>query len=314
VGKYAFSIIDEVYKKTGKRLFPVKIKEWLKLGFVNMFAGGNGLSSSSGGARGWELSEPTSFTNITSMVNPMSGMASALPILIPLIVIFPLSIILFFLFINSLFTYVFIDSVRNESTRIRKSIRRVNKQSWTLFKFRILIITILIILAGMGIAGFLLILTNYEMISLIIFSIISILLLILLATVLLLTNFVVDKFLIPISYFKRKTIVQVWDYFKKLFKKNWVEIVFFFFGLLIVDLVLSVLTIILFIGYVLLMALLITPLIILLANYAWVLLILLVLLFFFSFYAMSVLTLPLSVFRVNYVLSFLGKIDKTIKY
>lgn len=310
MAKYAFSIINESIKKTEERLFPIKIREWLKLGFVNMLAGTNTGANSGSGSSSYNM---PSTGNYTAGLNPATGMVTGMPLLIPLLVIFPIGLILLLLYLNALFIYVFIDSVKGKKTRIKKSIKRVKKQSWSLFKIKLLIMVLTILAIIILLLLFLGTITLNHVASIIFGIMLLAVLLIPIILLLAIVNFVINQFLIPISYFNKSTIPKAWTSFKNLWKKEWVEIVIFYVMLLLLDLIVITASVIIGIIYALILIIIAAP-ILLFYNPLWFIIFFVTFLILISVYLLNVLTLPFSVFRTNYILTFLGKIDKTIKY
>lgn len=306
---HAFTVLEDVYEKTKKRLFPFKWKEWFKLGFVNLLS--NPVGSGSGGRISSTTFEP-SFNN-TVGVQTMSTYAAPL---IPLLILFPFLFIILAVYVNALFTFVFLHSITNKETKIKQGIRIYTKNANSLFQFNIILfISLITLLFLFGISAFYLLANAGLAVSILTIIFLSALL-ILLILLFLIILLVVNEIVVPIMFFKKKNISSAWNYSKSLIKKEFKQILVFLFVLCIVNAIGTVAISAIVIFYSLLLVIFVLPIIAftLLINQIWFSIVLSSVLLLVSVYVISVLSIPVTVFIKNYTLVFISKVDKNVTY
>jgi hypothetical protein len=113
----AFEFVEPAIDKTRKLLFPIKLKYWFKLGFVSLLSAGNRFGSGSNFSFPSSSNKDSSITgnaisNLTDKINwTLVGVLAALFVVIGLI----------FTFIQSVFSFIFIDALVKKDYQIKKS-------------------------------------------------------------------------------------------------------------------------------------------------------------------------------------------------
>ncbi|MCM2325836.1 MAG: hypothetical protein NDI94_05205 [Candidatus Woesearchaeota archaeon] len=226
---YATDIIKPSFEKTKALFFPIDKKYWMKLGFVNMLGGNQAASSGGGGdASGSELGELTRAkvgefnTQALQFVTQYGQIIGVV-----FFVFYLLSLLMTYL--NSLFTFVFIDGLLKKDFKIRKSMGELKRQAISLFYVRLIIGLI-----SMGI----LFLIFYPLIDAFFKNTLAsfnlwlfvpmILEIILFAMVIGVFMFFLHDFIIPIMYLKKCGINEALHHFLKVSKDRKMEIFIYF--------------------------------------------------------------------------------------
>ena len=291
----AFSIINESIEKTKGRLFPFNFREWMKLGLVSML--GTPYSASQGAS--------FNYHNKGNIVGSAvaEGFSQALPLLMPLMIILPLAAAILAVYFSSLFYFIMFDSVNKEKTEIRKSYEKVKHQAMSLFNFRIWIGISILLLIGLAMLAIYLLLSYSDIMGLMIsILLLSIPLFLAIFAIALIALFA-DNVLVPYSYIKRMKIGKSWNNLKPLVRKNWAEILLYLFMVSVIDVVIvsaeAVIGLIILLPFffLLLALLILAPIIGILLSIIFVSIVC---------YILSVLALPLSVFKINYMALFIS--------
>ncbi|MFB6180797.1 MAG: hypothetical protein ABEJ93_02880 [Candidatus Nanohalobium sp.] len=117
---YAVENIDKALEKSKEMLFPFNWKTWTKFAVIALLAGGIGMPNMPGGSfpanTGTQAGQATQFSSMTGMASEASAMVfSALGAVLTLAL---LSVIGLFLYLSSVFTFIFYQSVLEGEPRI----------------------------------------------------------------------------------------------------------------------------------------------------------------------------------------------------
>ncbi|MBN2367647.1 hypothetical protein JXC34_01415 [Candidatus Woesearchaeota archaeon] len=320
---YAIDIISDSFRKTKELFFPIRLSYWLRMGIANLFGGrspggggGNGGGSSSYKKQVGDLS-------LREMVTTFNQGAleflSNYGVFLSLGVFFLYLIGLFFTYIGSVFTFVFIEGIVKKDLKLRKSFVENNSRGMSLFWLRFVVglISFFIFLVVVSPALFYFF-TN----SLASFNFLWLMVMvpsfIVYALVFGIFWFLVYDFIVPIMYFKKYAFSSSWKYFVKIASKKKLEIFLYWlmrlvlgigsgiviFLLMIPMILVLVLFILLGVGIYLAVSLLSSVLaVILVSLYGTAVLALFI-------YAICVLTAPISAFFRVYSIEMLKKLEK----
>ena len=259
---YAIDILNDTFNKTKEQFFPIKVKYWLRMGFISMF-GGRRTSSSSGGNSGYNSSGKDfpgmNFSEIVTKVNTEGLNYFSQYGLITGIGIFVLYLIsLFFTYINSVFMFMFMEGLFNKDIRIKKSFKDNNKLGVSLFSFRFILgiislIVTLLIFSPLLQAFVSNTLVNFNYWLLIPMFITWILFLIVIGILM----FLVYDFVVPIMYLKKFAFSPAWKHFLQIASKKKLEIFLYWLikiGLSLASVIVSFLIVIPLLFVILLLA------------------------------------------------------------
>ena len=322
-------IMGEAFAQMKRILFkPFRFKKWLKFGFIVFIA----EIFSKGFRNNFDLQgflrEPEGKQFILAIV---AFCKTHLPLVIGMgIALVIISIILYFLFLylSSVFSFVFLDGVVKNKVEIRKSFRENKQRGFSYFLFNILFgFACLLLIFLIDILPLYLIIKNkffeqsgFLSIFLVVagWAVVSLIHLLLIAVI----AFFVEDFVLPIMYKQNLRFKQAWCKFWPIFKsrqKNFFLYLLLKFGLSIVGAI--------FAGIVLIIPLIILGLILsglfylaaatsigsIEINWAWLLIPFVIVFTTFSLFAGYIsicLTLPIPVFFRCFSLVFLGKCDE----
>jgi hypothetical protein len=225
---YAGDIITDSFNRTKELFFPIRKEYWLKMGFVNLFAGNSGYGGNSGSSSSGRNSE---LNNIDLKQAISQFNSEALKFLaqygyIVGIGIFLLYLIsLLFTYISSVLTFVFMDGLVNKEIKVRKSFIENKLLGSQLFFLRLVLgiismaafVIIMLPLISAFFSGTLAQFNFWLLIPMIIgFVLFCIIIGIFL--------FFVNDFVVPIMYLKKYPFKSAWDHFITISKNNKLEI------------------------------------------------------------------------------------------
>jgi len=240
----AFSLTSEAINKTGKRLFPFQFWEWVKLTAISFLASNRGGRSfnSGGGGGGENGGGNASLEDIKSQIREFIRAYWILGALI-FSVFFILMTILSY--IQSVFTFIFIDSLVGKKSRF--TFRKNSKKGFSLFlfKFVITLVTFLVIIALASPYVYHFMAGNPVVSSVgIPYIVASIILLILYFIILWVLFLFLYDFAAPYTYVKgtsvRFSLLQVW----REIKKNPVEVLVYWLARLVFSIVVVIISMI----------------------------------------------------------------------
>lgn len=258
---YAINLLNNAFTRTKEILFPIRKKYWLKMAFISLFISKKSympyLSYQNSFNNQSESFYNNSFKESIVQINNESikFLSQYGYIIVILFFIFYL-ISLFFKYLNSMFTFVFLDGIVKKEIQIKKAINETKTQTLSLFFFRILLdiinfIIISIILSPLIISFFNRTLSEFKLINLIILILIFIFYSILIG----IFYFLLDNFIIPLMYLKKFTLREAFNYFRKIAKNQKFEIFIYYFVLIGLGFVINFITLIILIPIIILLAL-----------------------------------------------------------
>jgi hypothetical protein len=127
---YAVEIINNVFDRTKKLFFPIRIRYWLRMGFISMFSLNNGSGNSNSSSRGDELSKffGNSFReSMTEFNSSALNWLSQYGFITSIIFFILFLISLVFSFIGSVFTFIFIEGIIKKDVKIIKGFKNNTK-------------------------------------------------------------------------------------------------------------------------------------------------------------------------------------------
>ncbi|MBN1503399.1 hypothetical protein JW930_07710 [Candidatus Woesearchaeota archaeon] len=228
---YAVDIINDSFKKTKELFFPIRFKYWVKMGFVNLFTGGN-----SGGLNDPRYSSNNkdfpSFANLRDALYQFNTKSleflSQYGLFIGIGAFFLYLIALFFSYISCVFTFMFIDGLVKKDIHIRKSFEQNNPLGLSLFFLRFIIGIVELVITFLIFSPLILAFFRNELSMFNFWLLIPMVLVWLLIVIVFgIFLFLVNSFVIPIMYFKKIPFIPAWKYFKKIAKKKFREIVIY---------------------------------------------------------------------------------------
>ncbi len=261
---YAGDIITDCWNKTKELFFPIRKEYWVKMGIANIFswnsAGGSGGGNSFGNSGSSNTENPfagMTFQQIVSQINTQAlDFLSKYGYIIGIVIFLLYLLGLFFTYISSVFTFIFLEGILKKEIKIRKSFSENKTQGRSLFFFRfyfglISLAATLVILSPILYSFF----TN-RLIEFNLWWLIPIILaLIIFYTIVGIFLFLVTDFVVPIMYLKKYTFGQAWDYFKKIAKGKKFEIFMYWLIKIVLGIVSAIAFLLLLIPFFLIMLL-----------------------------------------------------------
>jgi hypothetical protein len=320
---YAIDIINNTFELTKKLLFPIKKKYWFKMGLVSLLSSKNSFGGNSGsGFNRSDLPEDLSSINISEINSKALDALKKYGIFIGIGISLLFLIGLFFSYITSIFTFIFIDGVVNKKIEIKKSLKKTKSIGTSLFLFKLILgllnLAIIITIFSPLILSFLNNnLKQFKFLLLIPMTLIFILVQIFFGIV----NFLVYDFLVLIMFYKNKPVKPAWKYFKKIASKKKLEIFLYWLMKIVLGIgagIFSVFVVLfLMLGFLIIAAIIfgIGFLIYILVKSLLLFLIVLgvimgIILFFAFIYFAAVFTLPVKVFFQYYAILMIEKLEK----
>jgi len=321
---YATDILGKCVDETKKLFFPVRIKYWLRMGFISLFSGrsgggrgGNGYNSSNSGGPNEDFS--AFFNNLKTEA---TSFFTQYGVFIGVGIFFLWLISLFFVYLNSVFTFVFIDGIVKKDITIKKGWKDNKKQGVSLFALRFvlgLVVLLLFLLIASPVLFYLFTgnISNFNFWLLIP----MILLFILLILVLAIFWFLVYDFVVPIMYFKKKSFFSAWNYFKKIAKKKKLEIFIYWLMKIALSIGIGIISIFLFIPLFIILLIIAIPFVLigvglyllinLLGQAAAILTVIPygIIVVFLFIYLISVVYVPFKAFMTKYSLEMVKKLE-----
>jgi len=320
---YATDILGKCVDETKQLFFPIRKKYWLKMGFLSLFSGrnsgsgGNGFNSSRTSGNNEDIS--TFFENLKT-----EGISffTQYGVLVGIGVFFIWLISLFFVFLNSVFTFVFIEGIIKKDVSIKKGFKNNKKLGVSLFALRFilsLVILLLILLIASPLLYSLIMgnISNFNFWLLIPIGLALFFMLLCFG----IFWFLVYDFVVPIMYMKKYSFFRAWNYFKKICKKKKMEIFIYWLMKIALSIGISIVSLFLMIPVFLLMLIIAIPFVLLgvgiyllinlLNNTAAILTvipygIIVVLLFI---YLISVVFVPFKAFMTKYSIEMVKKLE-----
>lgn len=225
---YATEILNDSINKTKELFFPVRKGYWLRMGFVSLFSangGSGGSSGSSGGNRdsdfskiNWKQVISTFNSEALKFLNQYGAIIGA-----GFFVLYLIS--LFFTYISSVFSFVFIDGVVKKDLKIRKSFAENKYLGSQIFFLRLVIgiigmIVFVLLFLPLFKAFFSNTLADFNfwliipmLVALVIYSLVVGFFL-----------FFVYDFVVPIMYLKKFAFSSAWKHFIDIAKNKKMEI------------------------------------------------------------------------------------------
>ncbi len=287
-------LFSKVYDQVKKRLFPFKIKEWLKMGLLSYFSNySTSLSFNySMDSSDIDLSGLLKYLSVNN--TDFSKMGYGIFFFVLMLVI---GVPLFLIYIQGAIVFMFIDSLLSKKTEIKKSYNKIVKHAVSFFKIRLLLILGLLLLGVLLIPLFLM--KNFLVLLLLIIPLIIIIL------ILGVLFFIINEIVPIIMYLRNEGFVDSFNHFIKIVKKKWDE---FLVGSIIYSIMVAVTA---GVYGVLLIVLLILPALYLIfasliASF-WYLAILFLFIIIMS-YVVRVLFLPVDSFIKYYYINLLKKL------
>ena len=322
---YAIDIINQAFNKTKEMFFPIKLGYWLRMGFVNLFSGpssGSSSSSSNYSGRDSDFSK-VDFRQALANLNQEGLNFFSQYGFLTTIGIFVLYLIsLFFSYLNSVLTFVFIDGVFNKNFRIRKSFGRQHKLGVSFFALKFILgilhtLFVLLLFSPLLLSFFANDLVNFNFWLMVPILII----LVLVGIVLSFFLFLVYDFVLPIMYLKRYAFAPAWRYFLKIARKNKLEIFIYWLFKIVLGLGTSIILLISLIPVGIVLGIIAIPFVAVGVGIYYLfksageivmyssLGIYGTFVFFFFIYLLSVIYVPISAFFVRYSIEMLGKLE-----
>ncbi|MFH2019787.1 MAG: hypothetical protein ABIJ34_00075 [archaeon] len=324
---HAGEIINDCFNKTKDLFFPVRLKYWMKMGFVSLFSGNEGYGGSSGGNGGNRNSD---FQNIDwkqalSQFNSEAlGFLSKYGQIVGIVFFILYLISLFFTYVSSVFTFVFIDGIIKKDLSIKKSFSENKAHGSQLFLLRLVLgivdmIIFVLIFFPLFSAFFSNSLADFNFWHLIPMVIGFVLYAILVGLFL----FFVYDFVVPIMYLQKYPLRQAWDHFVIIARKQKMEIFLYWLiktGLAIASGILILILVIVLLIPIIIIALLFVALGVLFYflskafrfEYIGIALAILLFIIFLSFmvYALSVIFVPVPAFFKLYSIEMVKRLEK----
>lgn len=219
------------FKHTEKILFkPFNLVKWLKLGFISLFIGGGGFSGFNYNFNDFNKYKHKEllYTHSNDWLIIKSKIISLLskPDILGYISLAVLAaIVLFFIFIwlNSVFHFVFIDNIIKNSAFIKEPFHRLKPKGNSLFLWfvaitiiSIVISAVLILAMGINIDAAQQFNQTFNILWIILFALIFIVFIICISVLITL----VTDFVVPIMYAEDVKITKGWEFFKPIAKNN----------------------------------------------------------------------------------------------
>ncbi|MEK6917223.1 MAG: hypothetical protein AABW92_05780 [Nanoarchaeota archaeon] len=113
----AINTLEQSFDKTKKLFFPIRKEYWLRMGLISLFGGGARHSFS---GNNLSLPENPDF-NIVDFISQYGT-------LIGVLFFFFFFLSLFFTYVGSVFTFMFIEGIVNKNIKIRKSFKQNHNQ------------------------------------------------------------------------------------------------------------------------------------------------------------------------------------------
>ncbi len=311
----AINLIKPAINNTKNLLFPIKYKEWLKLGLVSLLSKKNSSINSIRGPS--NLLDESLFDILMSNLATVLAATGVLSLFI-----------LAFQWISCIFTFVFVDSIITKKTLIKDYFNKHSKKGTSLFLWNMLLFVCLIVLLVVpSIPIIISVLRNVGDLSLsalgisLFFIILYAFYLGLMIMLFMFISAIMFNFTVIEMYIKNKMFWPSFIYSLNVVKENFIDVIIYFVmrvllgfvtGIISLLLIVPLLLILLFICLILVLIgvllvslskVLLIPLIILGIPVGFILL----LLFIFS---IAVILLPFSVFYVNYMYLFYTKARK----
>ncbi len=318
---YATDIIGTSFDRTKELFFPIRPKYWLRMGFISLFAG----QGSGGNFNGSNYSRPGSggpggsFSDAVTKFNTEAlAFLSQYGFVVGIAFVIFYAISLFFVYINSVFTFMFLDGVVKKDIKIGKSFSDNNSSGTNLFFLRFILGIVFLLIMLLILSPLLIAFISNQLANFNLWLLIPMFLTFFVVAILFgLFWFFVYDFVVPIMYFKKQPFSPAWKHFKKIALKNKLEIFLYWLlkivlgigaGIMsLVVLLLIILVSLLFVGLGVLMFLGLKAL----AGvmFATIIMVILGVLFFLLWiYAISVVLVPIPAFFRIYSLEMLKKL------
>ena len=113
----AINTLEQSFDKTKKLFFPIRKEYWLRMGLISLFGGGARHSFS---GNNFSLPKNTEF-DIVDFISQYGT-------LIGVLVFFFFFVSLFFTYVGSVFTFMFIEGIVKKDIKIRKSFKQNHNQ------------------------------------------------------------------------------------------------------------------------------------------------------------------------------------------
>lgn len=251
---YVVDALDKAFGRTKKCLFePFDFWKWMKLVIIVMLIGGAGSNFNGGGnnysSDGYNLPESGATDSFT---DTFRGFIDQIPTdpgmgLIIGIIVLIFILILFFSYVSSVMEFVFVESLVSNDVRFWEYSRRYLRKGLGLFLFRILAgIFLLAIITVMALPFVLpLIESSSENFADVITSN-AIPLIFLLISILLVTAIIggiISSFInlsIPVAIYTESGIFRAFSNVFKQFRKDWKQIIVYWFGRILLGLVVGI--------------------------------------------------------------------------
>ncbi|MCM1986589.1 DUF7544 domain-containing protein [Methanococcoides seepicolus] len=251
---YVVDALDKAFGRTKKCLFePFDFWKWMKLVIIVMLIGGAGSNFNGGGnnysSDGYNLPESGATDSFT---DTFRGFIDQIPTdpgmgLIIGIIVLIFILILFFSYVSSVMEFVFVESLVSNDVRFWEYSRRYLRKGLGLFLFRILtgifllaviaIMALPFVLPLIGASG-----ENYaDVIASNIISLIFLLIGIILVTAII--GGVISSFInlsIPVAIYTESGIFRAFSNVFRQFRKDWKQIVVYWFGRILLGLVVGI--------------------------------------------------------------------------
>lgn len=251
---YVVDALNKAFGRTKKCLFePFDFWKWMKLVIIVMLIGGAGRNFNGGGnsysSDGYNLPDSGSTDSFTEAFR---GFVDQIPTdpgmgLIIGIVVLIFVLILFFSYVSSVMEFVFVESLVSNDVRFWEYSRRYLRKGLGLFLFRILTgIFLLAIIAVMALPFVLpLIGTSCENFADVIASGIISLIFLLIGIILVtaIVGGVISSFIIlsiPVAIYTESGIFRAFSNVFRQFRKDWRQIVVYWFGRILLGLVVGI--------------------------------------------------------------------------
>lgn len=210
--------INPSFNAVKKLLFPIKVKSWFKLGFVSIFA--NNFSGGAGGG----------FNNFSNNLGnrkmpEFNVFLTQYGLIIGLIAFFIILVGLFFGYIKSVFSFVFVEDLIEKKDSVLSNFSKNLKNGFNYFIFSLFlglisfITLILFLLPALipflsGMNSFIAIASGLALLLIWFFTI---------GLIIGIINSFTWDFVLPLMYLKNKGLLLSWSELKKLIFKEWKE-------------------------------------------------------------------------------------------
>lgn len=134
---FAIDDIDDALQATKAFLWPFDLRRWAKLAFILFFIGGSAGSDPlqfGGGSSNGTVTDPSGGSSISEAISSIGGPEFAVIVIIFAVIV---ALGLLFMLIGSIMEFVFVESLQNESVRIRQYWSAQWGQGLRLFAFRV---------------------------------------------------------------------------------------------------------------------------------------------------------------------------------